>query len=968
MRIIHVGMALLLLFAVGCSDHAGSDGKSASHPLSLIEKKRIELQQAYLVKPDRRVFLALEDIAGLTSSTLQKIDYAWIKGEWRISLGGREVGKLPKYPSFGDSMAFLESWCKTSIKETSFRASADDSTSSTVWLEKCLDRFYAPYLLAGLNLLDFEWARGVRDPRQIALGARAAVYLAAQTIDETEVADEIFARAWALLAFSKAMGTESFASEAALLAWKMKYTKEARQMAQALPAQDPVRLYLLKNAEEIRAAADEATTSALAKWLIWSRLEPEDLKERRYEDPKAALPFLGLLSSKSCYATKELASHRYIIEIIREITAWKTPDARMGRIDPRDYMKKFDEASKRLLIPAPGPFLNSREIKLYYSAAFYTSLFGLGVHNLDTWASWETTVEFNKALNPAKTDAMALDFAQWYNTLAQSAIAKGNSKAFAKDIGGLQSFGFPLIGQSLKTGASYIRNDATGQWKVYRQAVARMDTRPLHRWWLGYLGKDYLYDPAFAEEGYNAYFQAEELSNSRFFKFHKNYCSDDDRPATPSLHKRDYGADLVYKRYFQNRPEDYNEVTDICEALSDAGQYGRAREVLQDWLRSPMGADPPVNFSPVVHAKIDLAEGRYEDALKAIKKAPYHNVEWIEQIKTVALMHLRRYDEAEEAAKKSMLRYPDSASSLGNIMELYWRMGRADDAADLLKAYPFTLSSGDVMRKLGKAFMSAFKDDAPRAIQAAEALLNRKIDRNLIAYLGNTAMQESNWRIGYEVYSRLDVGGNDRFRNRVNAYKALCALEGREKALKWLESLEYDSKKRDIIFVFAYWDSAYDLLWDLSPIDQDEASSDYLWLLRAAAHVREGQKDKKHEAALLKYYRRSKGIYYYQAGRYLMGLINEEQVIHLDVNQKGVMELAYFLGAKSEVQGRLREAVGWYRLAVESAPKYDGEYEWALRGLYRFYADGKGITILEKRWKKAHAVRMGESAKPPAKP
>jgi len=93
-------------------------------------------------------------------------------------------------------------------------------------------------------------------------------------------------------------------------------------------------------------------------------------------------------------------------------------------------------------------------------------------------------------------------------------------------------------------------------------------------------------------------------------------------------------------------------------------------------------------------------------------------------------------------------------------------------------------------------------------------------------------------------------------------------------------------------------------------------SPEYVWFMRAAASAKLGDKDP-HREGLLKYYNIPKDDAAYWAGKFLLGLASESELL---THGKDPTSVAFALGWKAQCEGRIVDASDWYRVCLEAPP------------------------------------------------
>ena len=199
---------------------------------------REHMYAPYRLRPDRRFVLAIGDIRRLASVPDSAVTTKFRGGRWRVACGEQELGTMTELPDFPDMLELLTECARKQAWQKGWSDNDGPERSAVV---AALDRLDAP---SALRLADQAWATGARDAALFRQIARAYAMLALETPPTDPACDVIAARAWAALAYARALGAEAPAREACLVADVMGYSAAATDLASKLGARDPLRLYV----------------------------------------------------------------------------------------------------------------------------------------------------------------------------------------------------------------------------------------------------------------------------------------------------------------------------------------------------------------------------------------------------------------------------------------------------------------------------------------------------------------------------------------------------------------------------------------------------------------------------------------------------------------------------------------------------------------------------------------------------
>jgi len=264
-----------------------------------------------------------------------------------------------------------------------------------------------------------------------------------------------------------------------------------------------------------------------------------------------------------------------------------------------------------------------------------------------------------------------------------------------------------------------------------------------------------------------------------------------------------------------------------------------------------------------------------------------------------------------------------------------------EDAAALIAHHPLPITGVDWYRKIGKEFAEVFEDQSEE--QGKKAFLNLmsvvKNSAHLLEVAG-AVHGEGNDRLAFQLLNSIPLTHFlEKIQNQVRAATFLKNYAGSEQAIIWLKS-KVSGKYRQLPSLFLYLFEEYDMLWKYS-----RSPDDGIWLVLAAASLKDKNMPAKKRNRMMSYYDLP-GVEqneYGLVGSHLLGKSSEKQVIQAMISPKKRCEHAYYLGVKAESEGRFRDAVSWYRSAVETGLRMNFEYVYSLRALHRLIEEEKSL-------------------------
>ena len=135
-----------------------------------------------------------------------------------------------------------------------------------------------------------------------------------------------------------------------------------------------------------------------------------------------------------------------------------------------------------------------------------------------------------------------------------------------------------------------------------------------------------------------------------------------------------------------------------------------------------------------------------------------------------------------------------------------------------------------------------------------------------------------------------------------------------------------------------------DLLWS-GDADDSRDEGRWTWLARATMAARAGLDTHPRRQELLDHYATKSNNEYHLMGRLMVGLEREDALLAIANSLHRKCEVAFYLGARARAEGRIADAVDWFRVAVETAQTRDGEYYWAIRALAELTDDPRGLHV-----------------------
>jgi tetratricopeptide (TPR) repeat protein len=974
----------LCLCLLGCSGPegtgAGTQPSSGAAP-TLLDRTRAALENDYRLRPDRRFLLAVADVSTiLTGDETAEAQAESSGGEWVVRCAGAEVGRMAGLPDFENALEMLSAWSKRLQKEHPLPSAPPGGQAAP---ESPLDQFPLVSPTDKLAETDRLWHEGRRERALLHCATQALVALTLQSLDWTEIADEVPARALAALAIERSLESP-VPVEQALLAHALGYDAAARRAVQGLPPEHPVRAFLLQDDERLRQAAGAANALPLSRWLYLQRLIQQ--KQRRIEETcrrewfagqQLTLPLLRLRLEAAEFGDRRVQGLVFpllvLLEVERDARSPQSTELaanlRAPEGTPEELLAAADQILKKLAIEprtlparledeigklgaAGGPFLDAAVHQGAYRAILDSVWYATGLFYLDTLSSAEAAEKFAAGFGEPPPPPAA-DFLRWYRCLLGSKSGSAQPKAILSELDAPGHLGAPLLRRLHEEIVDKAPMASRLVLGASRRVARRLDSRPAHRRTLADIAFQ-LPDLPLAERLYESVL-ADPQSPTSLDAWYARYRGDDTR-LREWLHaaelepvergrileyfdaKGDMPAETLqreYRRLLDEAPDDWSLVTEYAKLLEGKKQYASAREVLGGWLRRNERAP---NLDPVIVrariAELFQLEGRYEEGWQVVEPVIQS---WQGDAMTrgaLLLAALGRESEAEALARAALGRYPDSAPVLAAAAEVCWRLNKPVEAAKILANPQQPTRLIDWGWYFGHGFARAFGPGPPeKALEAIRELKRLKIDDWKLHQLANAVASDGYDELSFTIQSRLRVAGFDVLEIYLSAYDSLRAWKGKDEALAWLRKTVSPGMLPPLS-QWAWMSHEYDLVWDVVPDPKTQnEDADTVWLCRAASTLLDGGKRHDKWPLLVKHYQEASNRHYYALGRFLVGLEDDASVLRRATGQRKACEVACFVGLKAQAERRYVEAATWYRLALEIGTEPMAEYRWAFSEL-----------------------------------
>jgi len=962
-----------------------SAGTTSAAPIAP-RNPREQLYASYRLGPDRRCLRAVAEINRmLTSAELAVAEAEFDRGQWRVRYRAQEVGTLPEFPDFPDLLRLLTNYAGGLKPTSALKLQSVGQARPEIAHE--LDALRA---IPAAQMTDRLWRNGPRNAELLRQGMQSLTLLAFLNLDQVHASDLVAARALATLAVVESATGQPAAREECLQAQAMGYFSHACNLAARLPATDPLRQYLQREDRALETSARAQTSSMEARYLQARRLaEKRDLfgwlnyvDRHLSKDAGFVLPLLQSGLTLDWFETREelsaILARQVLLELGKFSPATAAPEAGGAPGETNGLLARIESALDKVEVQPGGLCLDRGLIQAYYRGCYYSALKEAGLHYLDYRSSIQAASRFAESLGPAPAGPAA-EFKDWYAHLVVSKEGHGSLADLRGDLGSLGAFGQPLLSRTFEEIEDLVPYGETTLLDAGRELSRKLDSRPKNVLELGVIAHQNLLAFGLAEKLLVSGIAAQQFHELRLQAWDAAYRGDRHRLeellALPELEPKEKFEVLLflqnqegvttnllrqeYERLIAAQPDAWSVTSAYADYLEKQEDYPTARRFTQAWLdrkvKNVSGFDEILARTAL--ARMYYHQGRYAEGLKAIEPVGETHKLSAMQRKALLLDRLGREQEAAALAQTAHDLYPDNLDALALMVELDWRHGRYPQAAAHLAHWPYPINSTDWRWNLGPLFLDCFKGRDAEAVSAAEAMIAVNLGRgHQLGQFAAEAANHGNPALAFDIQSRLRTGGLEQFELSTGAYGYLKAWKGQAAALEWVRQ-RIPAQDRMTLAMFAHEPDHPELLWEVAPAQLSGFGADYYWLMRAAASLKPGTDNASRRQALKEYYEKNNGSYYDLAGRYLLGMADEKDVVAAAVTPKQQCELYYFIGFKAQQEGRIRDAADWYWLSIATGLINNGEAHWAYNQLHSWKNASKSLSRLEAEAARAPAEK-----------
>jgi len=923
-------------------------------------KRRAAIADSMRLRPDRRFLLATREIALLTGGSAPEAAARFDGSRWILTVGDASLGEVPELPGFSDLLRPLVALAAQRLATAPL--SEGDTPAANA------DPMWEPDARAVLPAQLSRWAKGERTPAVLHESARAAAALAFYQIDHLGIADSLAARAIALVALDIAAAKAPVAGEQTVLASALGYGRAARDLSATLPAGDSLRRYLAGDDAGLRERATLREGTPVDRYLRVRRAMDRDdsadaneFLESFHGTERLELAVLGQLLRQR--EMERYTSVAFGLPLFVLAAAENHPVPQVPGGDESDALRSALPALAADLHAPPGGDSARLEAALakgdagvaqYLRGLWISALRQQGEYFRISQANRESSEQFAQYLARDASPAVK-KFHQWY--AAATSLMTGRAASAFAAIEQLDGVGGEATARLLDEATDQADYSDPKALRAARKAIARLDSRVSHRMALAGVAWSVLQDVPSSQRLYQSGFEAGPEDHVRTRAWIAALSGDTEdvlRIGTDKLLPRSirlYALERLEKKdadaarralhaLVDEDPKDYDATWILARGYRNEKRYDEARAVLERYLRVADGPGVhPANVRGAL-SRYAFLQGRYQEGLDIVEPAlPVYNAEALRHA-ALNLAGLGRSKEAREWADALVERY-SGGSEIAVTAEVEWLLGDFDAAASRIARSTTKLGWEDYRRALGERFVRRFGKNPKEAVAATAAMAKAGLRTWDIDELAVALDEAKLYETAFAVHSSLrhpEPPAQDILRLR--AGRSLREVRGAEEARAWFAKVmgPIDDARGRNLALSAFRDHQPEEVWELVP-DPKQAGGqgETTWMLRAAALALRGDaQSAEWRQALKRHYATAPDSPHVRIGRYLAGLATDTETAGIVNNLPASCEVPYYFGVRAQGEKRTRDALDWYRVALECGDRSEAEYVFAQNELYLF--------------------------------
>lgn len=917
-----------------------------------LNDSRKEFDKKYRLKPDARFIAAITNIQSLAAGKATNCDVRPNESGWSIYQGTKEIGRLPEFPSFAQQYSLLLAYAGRLKKDQKLQ------TGTSKYSEPA--KFSPMALVSIIESTEADLASAKPTNSNLRSYARALTALSIQTLDVLQASDQLTSRALGSLALCESLYNERHQHEKALLADKMHYWSEARQMAVSLNSTDPARHYILQ--EDLMEQAGRPNAHEETRFLCLKQLSQKRLTEKWrqcvklwYRDkPEMTLSVLETFAGTAAEESQLPLANKVLAEVNRQLTR-----ADSSKEDPiadlswtyetyfgvreyvlKDLLTEFEDNLRSSHIESPASIS-------YYRATYYSGIALIADAYMSLPSAKQYTEDFAHALT-VDSNLPSHAVKVWYDDRLSTRHRTRSLPAVEADLGQIATIGTVALMELMSDAGAFFEGTTRSDTLKFGESVLPfLDSRPENRDELSQILENGLLTLNLSHRVIKASINngvpnslslklkqlvlARDLGGLRTLLVKAPLRADerlDIISALEALNFRDTGLfTSQYLKALSEKPHDWQTFAPYYTMLIGSKQYAQAEHATTAWLQ----AQKSFKFLDEAKARTALAQslffqGKYEEGLNALGKVQNTEQYVCLTMKAMLLEKLGRRDEAEVWAKEAIERYKNSIEPIILYTELLWKNGKYSEAAKVLGAHNRDLSRIAWRKSIGQSFISTLGNNAGKCKLAVGALKDEGMSApDNLGQLAHAAYEADRAELAFGILSDVIAPPSQTADLLVCSYRYLKRWKGETAALAWLTS-RVPPKHRESLAPYAFVSGQFDLLWKFIPVN---ATAGRVWVLRAAAESVLPTTSAKERKLLESRFAGGTDLDSLM-GRFLIGKDDQSIFSRIKLNRNDTSLAAFYVGwRKLSEAGQFFNDTDWYRLSIDTKSTDLAEYDWS---------------------------------------
>lgn len=961
-------------------------------PKSMTPAEAMALYRSgYRLPVDRRMIEGLA-IASAFPGTAKSdsVQSRFQDGRWEIRIDNKLAGYLPTYPDFSDAMILLRRAAAERLHGLKVTPGSSAPTLATAAV--AFDEAHLEYTLFCLN---HAYQSNGLTTNGLKLAAQALSRLAYLEDDQTGTADELYAKAMAMVALAEASTGSTMPEAEGLLASAMGYSGTADRLAETLLHDNAWRLYLMRNDAALQELAKRYPQSSAVKYFWLQRLADLDRRNdwgvwfrRNYADD-ISVAALGTEFRLQGHAPIVNGANNVANAVIASVIGASAASDEFQLKDPRlaaaTVLTAFSQGMASVGTQIAGPYMTANDIGAYYRGYLYDAYYRLALYLIDVWGQPADAAAFNTGLASA-SGAAAQQFHAWDDLKIASETGGVSLQQITAAVDADTSFD-PAMYNSVIT--QFMARQQAGSplnRAAARQLAARYDTRPALRadyvdllWYaLDVPGVNDIYVSLSGQESkadpfYRLFIYAYNGDDASLLKVAQNtqlgpdarIAALDDLSVLPSRANK---ITTAYQNLVRQYPTAGDVYADYIGFLQKQKDYAAVAKVARLWLASQPADKNVFDFwnATIAVADAELQQGKADEAWGALSPALFRPQHIKTVFGTVSFTSSTGYGKAlDEGVKIALARgdiatasnlarevsstYSDSFSSQMAWLRVLWTQGQYPAAAQWLAAWKNPVTDWQWRHDAGKTFVDVFGKQTAQAARAFAALiLAHAVPTQALFEIVSAELDAGQPGVAFSLVQQIPLTGEGKLLNLVTAYTWLKQDKGMQAAEAWLAP-RLPAQHRDFQSMFFYDGQAYELLWSMIPDTAGLQRPEQVWLLRAAAAAQGEPLTGTQNTAMHDYFATAGDGWYQMLGRYVYGEGKADAILDRKLDAHALSEASYYLALRALKDGHYRQGAEWLNVDMDTDQLRNGEYRWGQQLLSSWLNKRQSLQVLARK-------------------